>query len=65
MKTKCRGKFIEPARKQRFDRFRHELMQFLAPGEKHRIVSDIMRDRVFENVFPFLQSGGFGRLLLA
>src|SRR5436190_12618522 len=30
-----------------------------------RIVSDIMRDRVFENVFPFLQSGGFGRLLLA
>jgi hypothetical protein len=59
MKTKRRGKFIEPAGKQRFDRFRHKLMQFLAPGEKHRVVGDIMCDRVFENVFPFLQPGRF------
>jgi len=55
MKTKCRRKFIEPAGKQRFDRFGGKVMKLLAPSEKHRVVGDIMRDGVLENIFAFFQ----------
>ena len=53
------GEFLEPAGKQRFDRFRRKLMQFLAPREKHRVVGDIMRDGMLENVFAFFQPTRF------
>ena len=54
-----RGEFVEPAGKQRFDRFGGKLMQFLAPSEKHRVVSDIMRDGVLEDILALFQPGRF------
>ena len=54
-----RGEFVEPAGKQRFNRFGGKLMQFLTPSEKHRVVSDIMRDGVLEDILAFFQPGRF------
>ena len=55
MKSQGRGEFIEPIRKERFYRFGHAFVQFFAPRNEKTVVSYIVSDGVFENVFALFR----------